>query len=151
MRGRLSRRDLGFRHYPLLGVSGTLEVAGLAWWGSGLVLMIHRGRHAACDAPPPAGGRPARIEGRHLVAEVLDWFPEAESVLVRHGFLAIRQPLLRRSLARRVTIAQAAALRGIAAATLLDALNAAVAGERRGPKPVGCMAEPPLVQIEAKP
>jgi hypothetical protein len=33
--------------YPLLGVSGTLEVAGLAWWGFGLILMIRQGKPAA--------------------------------------------------------------------------------------------------------
>jgi hypothetical protein len=137
--------------YPLLGISGTLEVAALAWWGSGLILIIHRGRKAAGPPPSAAGARPDRIEGRHLVGDILDWFPETEPVLVRHGFLAIRQPLMRRTLARQVTIAQAAALRGIAADTLISALNAAVAENDRGADAAGFLPHPPLIQIGAKP
>jgi hypothetical protein len=117
--------------YPLLGLSGTLEVAGLAWWGLGLVLIIARGRRAAGDPDPPRGRRPERIEGRHHVAEVLDWFPEAESVLLDHGFTAIRQPLLRRTLARQVTLAQAASLRGVPLDELLAALDRAIAARPR--------------------
>jgi hypothetical protein len=137
--------------YPLLGVSGTLEVAGLAWWGFGLITMILRGRLAAGAAPASTRMRPERVEGHHVVGDVLDWFPAAEPILVRHGFLALRQPLSRQTLARQVTIAQAASLRGIAAETLLDALNAAVDRERQSPESAGCESKPILVQIGAKP
>jgi hypothetical protein len=113
--------------YPLLGLSGTLEVAGLGWWGLGLVLLIQREKCAAGTLPPRAGGQPERVEGTHLVGDLLDWFPEAESILVRHGFLLLRQPHFRRTLARHVTVTQAASLRGIAVEPLLEALNAAVA------------------------
>jgi hypothetical protein len=112
--------------YPLLGVSGTLEVLGLAWWGAGLVRLILRGMWAADVERPPPGPRPDRIEGGQRVADVLAWFPEVEPVLVRHGFTAIQNPLLRRTIARQVTIAQAATLRRIGVEELLDALNAAV-------------------------
>jgi hypothetical protein len=61
------------------------------------------------------------------VADVLQWFPEVEPVLIRRGFTALRQPLLRRTLAQQVTIARAATLRGIAAEELIEALNAAIA------------------------
>src|SRR5262249_20702943 len=50
--------------YPLLGISGTLEVAGLAWWGLGLMRIIARGRHEAGAPVRPLGPRPERIEGR---------------------------------------------------------------------------------------
>lgn len=140
--------------YPLIGVSGTLEVTGLAWWGIGLILLMRRGKRANAAALPAAaavGSRPERIDGGHIVGEVLDWFPELESVFVKHGFHAIRQPLMRRTLARQVTIAQAAALRGISAATLLEALNAALVRDRLDHGSVGCAAGPSLVQIGAKP
>lgn len=143
-----SMTDWSDRIYPLLGVSGTLEVVGLAWWGVGLIGIIQRGKRAAATTPPPsAAGRPDRVEGRHLVGDVLDWFPEAEAVLVDHGFLAIRQPLMRQTLARRVTLAQAAALHGIALDALLDALNAVAARNGRGPDPTECAPTGPLVQI----
>jgi hypothetical protein len=137
--------------YPLLGVSGALEVAGLAWWGLGLIIMIQRGRRATRAAPLSAGTRPDRVGSQDLVGDVLDWFPEAEPVLVRHGFLALRQPLLRRTLARQVTIAQAAALRGIATESLLDALNAVVSREHPSAETARCDSKPILIQIGAKP
>jgi hypothetical protein len=109
--------------YPLIGLSGTLEVIGLAWWGIGLVaiILLASGRSAGerADFPP----RPDRIEGTHRVADVLDWFPVAEGVFLDHGFLALRNPVLRRTLARQVTIGQAARLRGVDVTALLAALN----------------------------
>jgi hypothetical protein len=135
--------------YPLLGISGTLEVMGLAWWGLGLVQILRRGRREADAWAAPRGPRPGRIEGRHCVAEILDWFPETESVFLDWGFTAIRQPLLRRTVARQVTIAQAAGLRGVALDELLGALNAAIAAHRPtlgSPRP-----DLPIIQIGVEP
>jgi hypothetical protein len=119
--------------YPFLGISGTLEVAGLAWWGLGLAQIIWRGRRATDAWPAPRGPRPERIEACHRVAEVLDWFPETESVFLDRGFTGIRQPLLRRTVARQVTLAQAAGLRGVGLDELLGALNAVIAARRLTP------------------
>lgn len=111
------------RPTPWIGVSGTLEVAALAWWGLGLAALMVRGarvfRVPGGSAPP----RPNRIEGGHRVADVLAWSPRTEEVFVRHGFELIRDPILRRTLARQVTVAQAARLRGVDATALLAALN----------------------------
>jgi len=118
--------DWSSRVYPFLGVSGTLEVAGLAWWGAGLIGIIWQGKSGAGLEQQPQEPRPARIELRHHVADVLDWFPQTEPVFVRYGFTALKQPLLRRTLARQVTLSQAAAVRGISAAELVAALNASI-------------------------
>jgi hypothetical protein len=115
--------------FAVVGLSGTLEVIGLAWWGAGLTRIILRGP----AAPPPASGaRPDRIEPGHRVSDVLEWFPESLTVFVSRGFTALRQPLLRRTMAHRVTVAQAAALGGVPADELLAALNARVTGGRQG-------------------
>jgi hypothetical protein len=115
--------------YPALGLSGTLEVAGLAWWGIGLVRIIRDGaRGASSEAPRAVGCRPGRIEPGHRVADVIDWYPEVEPVLLHYGFAALKQPLLRRTIARQVTLAQAATLGGVVAAELVAALNDAIAG-----------------------
>ena len=45
--------------YPLLGLSGTLEVAALTWWGVGLLALMWRRR---AIEPAPTGPRPSRIE-----------------------------------------------------------------------------------------
>lgn len=144
-----SLTDWSDRVYPLLGVSGTLEVAGLAWWGFGLIQIMLRGKRASADASSsgPASGPPARVEGRHLVGDVLDWFPEAETILVERGFTALRSPMMRRTMARRVTVAQAAAMRGVDLDSLLDALNAAAARQRQGAETAQCEPHGPLVQI----
>jgi hypothetical protein len=122
--------------YPLLGLSGTLEVAGLAWWGLGLVRIIRQGKRAAGAPARAREPRPERIHAEHRVAEVLDWFPETEPVFLERGFTAIRQPLLRRTVARQVTLAQAASLRGVALDELLEALNGAIATRCGAPGPI---------------
>jgi len=119
--------------YPLLGVSGTLEVLGLAWWGADLIRLILGGMRVSDIEHHPNGPRPDRIEAEHRVADVLDWFPEVEPVLVQLGFTALRQPLLRRTIARQVTIAQAAKVRMIGVDELLDTLNAAIVPQCAAP------------------
>src|SRR5262249_2480293 len=97
--------------YPPIGLSGMLEVAGLAWWGVGLAGVMESGRRAAAVAGRPARLAPVRIEANHRVADILEWFPRTEDVFIRHGFTALKNAALRRTLARQVTVAQAAALR----------------------------------------
>ncbi|HKI18131.1 MAG TPA: DUF1858 domain-containing protein, partial [Isosphaeraceae bacterium] len=116
--------------FALIGVSGTLEVAGLAWWGLGLARIMLRRGDERTSVPRAAGERPARVEPQYIVADVLDLFPETLAVFERHGFTALRQPLLRRTLARQVTVAQAAHMRGVREDLLLNDLNAAVATRR---------------------
>jgi hypothetical protein len=83
------------------------------------------------------------------VAEVLDWFPETESLFLTFGFTAIRRPLLRRTIARQVTLAQAASLRGVSLDELLAALNGAVATESRTTRPFS--SNLPIIQIGVQP
>jgi hypothetical protein len=135
--------------YPLLGISGTLEVTSLAWWGLGLVLIIQRGRREAATAVGPRGPRPEQIEGQHRVADVLDWFPETEWVLVDWGFTAILQPLLRRTVARQITLAQAAGLRAVPLDELLEALDRAIAARHRTIDPSRFIL--PIIAIGTKP
>ena len=116
--------------YPLLGLSGTLEVAALTWWGVGLLALMW-GRRAIETAP--TGPRPSRIEANHRVGDVVSWYPQTVAVLERFGFQAIRNPWLRQTVARQVTLDRASALRGVALPALLEALNrrAAEAGPDR--------------------
>jgi hypothetical protein len=122
--------DWSPKFFAVVGVSGVLEVIGLAWWGLGLIAVMRRGKHAECgDAPErsPAASRPARIEPGHFVTDVLDWFPQTASVFQQYGFTMLRKPLLLRTLACGVTLAQAATVRGADLATLLRDLNRAAA------------------------
>jgi hypothetical protein len=133
--------------YRLLGISGTLEVAGMAWWAVGLVAIIVRGKRQASgtgSTGPTRQQPPERIEEHHRVAEVLDWFPETESVFLERGFSAIRQPALRRTVARQVTLRQAASLKGVPLAELLTALNDAITNT--GSAPARRLIELPVIQ-----
>ena len=113
--------------YPFLGISGTLEVAGLTWWGLGLIRLMWRRVPTSAVSDVKSSQRPLRIEATHHVADVLDWYPQLERVLVAKGFSLLNQPLLRNTVARQVTLEQAAAMRNIDISTLLESLNAALA------------------------
>jgi hypothetical protein len=135
--------------YPLLGLSGTLEVIGLAWWGLGSVQIMRRGKCEANALEPTLGPQPKQIEGHHRVAQILAWFPQTESVFLDWGFVAIRQPLLRRTVARQVTLSQAAAIRGVPLNKLLAALNLAITPQDRASH--ASLSGLPIIQIGVKP
>ncbi|MFO0910373.1 MAG: DUF1858 domain-containing protein [Isosphaeraceae bacterium] len=111
--------------FALIGVSGTLEVISLAWWGFGLAYLILRGWHSGAEGARSVRPRPDRIEGGHVVSDVVGWYPELTDTLAGFGFTALRNPLLRHAVARQVTLARAARLRGVALDALLAALNGA--------------------------
>lgn len=61
--------------FPVIGLSGTLEVAGLAWWSVGLVRIMLRGVEAeSLGLPSPIAGA-SRVEAKQVVADVLERFP----------------------------------------------------------------------------
>jgi hypothetical protein len=108
--------------YSVIGVSGTLEVFGLAWWGTGLIRIMRQGKREEQTAriTPP---RPAAIQPDHRVADVLEWFPTTEPVFVEFGFNAIKHAVFRRTLARQVSLAQACKMHSIDAQQFVAALN----------------------------
>ena len=128
--------DWSPRFYPVIGISGTLEVVGLAWWGGGLLRIMCRGQHQSEESETQLMLMmvPLRIEPSHRVSDVLAWFPATEPVFMHHGFTMLKSPLMRRTVARGVTIAQAAAFRGVGLERLLDSLNAAIHAQV-GPEP----------------
>jgi hypothetical protein len=106
--------------FPVVGISGVLEVTGLAWWGLNLIGVMRRGRHESDMLLRPA---PAWIEPTHTVADVLAWFPQTEPLFVEHGFAAVRNPVLRRTVARAMTIGRACAMHGVDGQTFIRRLN----------------------------
>lgn len=134
--------------FAVVGISGTLEVTGLAWWGIGLIRIICRSKHeerallrAERQAGVPAASRtglvalPVLMPGQSCstsiaetdrVADVLERFPKTLEVFLRHGFTLLNQPFLRRTLARQVTLREACALRGVDLSRLVTELRSAV-------------------------
>jgi hypothetical protein len=112
--------------FPVAGVSGLLEVTGLAMWGTHLwLIMSGRPRlKQAVDAevaPPLTDEVP--IGPQHTVGAVLERHPELVRVFVDAGFAMLANPQMRKTIARLVTIKRACDRTGVDQMALLDALN----------------------------
>lgn len=116
--------------FGVVGVSGLLELAGLTWWGLHLVAVMRRGKREAAEADAPhrpPSAPPTEVLPEHAVADVLAWFPDTLQAFDRFGFTPLRNPVLRRTIAKRISVRDAARLRGVNETELLAALNARVA------------------------
>ncbi len=146
--------------FSVMGCSGVLEVAGLAWWSSHILGMIVRGKREEMRLAGPGAGQavqtisesmtggpaaseaPAVITGELKVASVLDWCPETETVFLKYGFQKITNKLLRNTVARQVSIAQACGMHGVPLEEFLLSLNETVLATKSAspspPPPCGC-------------
>ena len=109
--------------YPFVGISGVLEVTGLAWWGIHL-WRIMNGRLRTDDLPDVLTPE-APITDRHRVGEVLDVHPQLLEVFLRYGFHPLSNPFLRQTAARWITLEQACRRMNVPLEELLAALNTA--------------------------
>jgi hypothetical protein len=107
--------------FVLAGASGVLEVTGLALWGVHLI-RIMTGRLKLPESAPAAPK--AEIEANDRVGEVLERYPELLETFISRGFGPLANPVLRRTVARRVTISQACLNVGIDAEEFITLLNA---------------------------
>jgi hypothetical protein len=113
--------DLTASSFPFAGVSGVLEVTGLALWGVHLWRIMSRGPTTATETVDPA----EPIQASHRVGDVLDRYPDLLSTFVAFGFAPLTNPLLRKTVARMVTIATACRSQNVDPEKLLAALNIA--------------------------
>lgn len=130
--------------FPIAGVSGVLEVTALTIWAFHLVSIMIGGYR-----PSERGGRPASavsgipgevIVGNHLVGDVIDTYPNLLPTFIEFGFRPLSSPILRRTLARGITIDRACRLLHVNMAEFLAILNSRV-GKLRTPL---LMTEPDL-------
>jgi hypothetical protein len=126
--------DFSATAYPLSGVSGLLEVTGLALWGAQMwSIMAGRARlrpeaveaKCGCHGRKPEG----TIVASDRVADVLNDEPALLSTFVSFGFAPLASPMLRRTLARHITIEAACRHLGVDIHTFLAALNRARGGQ----------------------
>jgi hypothetical protein len=113
--------------FPLAGLSGVLEVTGLAVWGAHLTRLM-LGRPGWAAAPPAAW--PRTVGPGDYVADVLDRQPDLLPVFLEFGFRPLAHPVLRRTVARGVTVAFACRIAGADLGTFLAALNARIPAPR---------------------
>jgi hypothetical protein len=118
--------------FAVVGISGTLEVAALAWWGAGLVMIMRRGKREQALAE-----RPEQIRPDHIVAHVLEWYPQTLPVFEQFGFGMVRNPVLRRTVARGVTLRQATGMHNVDTDRFVEALNSSISA-CAAPCPAGC-------------
>ena len=111
--------------FSAIGLSGLLEVTGIAIWGIGLYRVMNSAsqakEHVEACAP-----RPVSVSPEDKPGPVVDAAPELLEVFAQFGFAALQNPLLRRTLARQVTIRQACRMQGVDETALLAALNTAL-------------------------
>ena len=101
--------------FPIMGVSGFIEVVGLALWAYELVKNIRVGirleRGKLIDTT--TGTRSFAIVPQTPVGDVLRCYPQTRDVFFSHGFAPVSNPELRRTIPRVATLEQACRREGI--------------------------------------
>jgi hypothetical protein len=117
--------DFSPRAFPIAGLSGFLEVTALALWAWHL-FGIMRGQRETTVTKELAATDP--IRGDHRVGVVVEARPELLPVFLAHGFKPLANPVLRKTMARTISIKTACRAHGVDVNVLLDALNTINAG-----------------------
>jgi hypothetical protein len=127
--------------YSVMGISGFIELLGLTLWGIELGRNIRAGKRLEREPIVLKIDGPFRLTPQTKVAEVLERYPQTLSVFLARGLAPLRNPALRRTMARVVTIEQACQREGIDLDALLADLRHAIArsqtslpGAERGEK-----------------
>ncbi|HWB09618.1 MAG TPA: DUF1858 domain-containing protein [Pirellulales bacterium] len=115
--------DFSPRAFAFAGVSGLLEVSGLAVWG----IHLWRIMSARLQTDTVLDERSLADEGgiapASTVAAVLDRYPDLIDTFAAHGFKMLSNARLRRSIARVVTIEQACRRMDVDCPRFVEALN----------------------------
>jgi hypothetical protein len=93
--------------YQVMGISGFFEVLGLALWSYELIANMREGKKLEKEGWPKMLGVALDITPKTKVGDVLAHYPQSLEVFLRHGFMPLRNPVLRKTLARAITIEQA--------------------------------------------
>ncbi len=110
--------------YKVMGISGAIEVVGLSLWVYELVANMRAGRRLETQSNlVNISPRRLEITAKTTVADVLANYPRSLEIFVDRGFTPLRNPVLRRTLSRVVTIEQACRREGIDMASLLSELK----------------------------
>jgi hypothetical protein len=114
--------------FRIMGVSGFIEVFALALWSYELLRNMRFGRQLEkTPATRLTAILPLEISARTKVAEVLDRYPQTLQIFLEHGFTPLKNPVLRKALARAITIEQACRREGTSLDALLSDLRSVTA------------------------
>jgi hypothetical protein len=130
--------DFTSASFPFTGVSGLLEVTGLGLWGFHLWSIMAGRAPVRQSGEGPLASAPLRpeaaIEADNLVGDVLALYPELLPTFRSFGFRAVANPLIRKTVARHVTLQRACQLMDVDLRKFVDALNGAREKLRNSPK-----------------
>jgi hypothetical protein len=121
--------------YPVMGVSGFIEVVGLALWGYELFANMRVGKKLERESNA-LSFQQLDITPNTKVGEVLSRYPESLEIFVQRGFPLLRNPVLRKTMARAITIEQACRREGVDLAGLLSELKQLAEMKRVKPTPL---------------
>ena len=119
--------------YPVMGISGFIEVVGLTLWGYELFSNIRVGKKLEKESGVLKFMQHLEITPDTKVGEVLARYPDSLEVFVRRGFTLLGNPVLRKTMARAITIEQACRREGVDLAGLLDELKQLAEHDRLEP------------------
>src|SRR4030095_8526730 len=111
--------------YRVMGVSGFIEVLALTLWGYELYANMRAGKKIEKSSPVRRSDR-LEIKLDTRVGDVLSAYPQSLNIFVRHGFAPLSNPVMRRTIARVVTIEQACHQEKVDAAKLLEELRRSI-------------------------
>ena len=109
--------------YYVMGISGFLEVLGLALWGYELIANMREGKKLEKDGWATTLEVALDITPKTKVGDVLVHYPQSLEVFLRHGFTPLRNPVLRKTMARAITIEQACRRENVDMTDLLGELK----------------------------
>ena len=101
--------------YSVMGFSGFIEVVGLTLWGYELFANMRAGKklERQTSVHDKNGNGRFRLTPQTKVADVLAHYPQSLQIFLRHGFGPLANPVLRKTMARVVTIEQACRREGV--------------------------------------
>ncbi len=118
----------------LAAVAGFVQWAGIVLWADDLWHIIAVGRRIAKEGTTTAD-EITDITPQTKVATVLERYPQTLEVFLRYGFAPLANPVLRKTMARVVTIEQACRREGVDLQALLRDLRKAAGLEAEQPTP----------------
>lgn len=109
--------------YSIMGFSGFLEVVGLMFWGYELLANMRAGKKLERTTLTLSARDRFELTPQTRVGDVLALYPESLRIFIDHGFTPLANPLLRKTMARVVTIEQACRREGVDLNVLMSELR----------------------------
>jgi len=124
--------DYSTTAYRIMGISGFIEVVALSLWAHELLANMRAGKRLQDFEPVHVDERMLQITANSRVTDVLRRHPETLSIFLRYGFAPLQNPVLRKTIARFITVEQACRREGVDTGGLLHELRAATENNNGG-------------------